>query len=813
MSTEQQMLDSFVTAARQQLGQGAQADAALELPAARAILEATPEARAALAVLAVQDLCPRRGKLGALISSLTFSTTQDYLTGFRLKALLTRLLRASLPFTSEQILEILTALGRAETHQLSFSGPLRALERHVAEHGISPELHRGIETLRKRLDPGALGYEHAEIRKVRERLGLLLGGGDGTAPQHVRPGLWGDDVLAWLETLEDRAPWDALLGHAMQAAGKSRPSQKWARQAVALVEAIGADRFSRELQRQMEGAKLGWTSQPQWGTKVELGMSDHNQDVLKGLIWAAASLDDEGLARAVGSFGERCYRKIKDFGPASKKLGNACLHALSEMPGGVGVAHLSRLAGKVRYASGRGQVERALNTAAERAGQSRADIEELAVPDFGLDRQGVRRLQLGEHTAELAIRAGEVSLGWLKPDGKRQKSVPKAVKEGHAEALKALKKQAKELKELLEGQAGRLQRLWLEDRRLPLGALRARYLEHPVVGQLARRLLWAVEDPGGGTTEVIWRDGRLVTLGGEPLSLPEEAEARLWHILDIDTDDEAQLQRLLVWRDHLDELQLRQPFKQLWREVYRPLEPRAAGDRRFAGHIVRQHPFLNLCQTRGWQYTIQGYWDSHNYPTRRLERWGVQASLEVDPVDHKKDDFIFTYLVTGELRFHAVGDGVLWDHPLALEEVPPVVFSEVLRDVDLFVGVSSVANEPGFSEADIKQSWRRYWTDNVWGELAPLARTRRDVLARVLPRTTLRDRAALEDRWLVVRGESDRYRVHLGTANVRRDDSDLPLEVTPDRRAREHVAAVFLPFEGDSVLATILARAFMLAER
>lgn len=806
MSTAQQMLDSFVEAARERLGHGATAEAALELPEARAMLEAAPETRAALAVLVVQELCPPRGKLGGLIRSLTGG--RDYLTDQRLKALLTRLLRASLPFSEEQLLEVMGSLTRLE-QTIALGALTRAVERHVAEHGASPALRRGIQSLTK-----SLWFEiqaSAETRRTCERLALLLA--DGEAPAHVHPGIWGDNVLAWLAALEERAPWDALLGHAMQAAGKSRPSQKWARQAVGLVEAIGVASFSQQLQLWMESAKLGWTSQPGWGPKLELGMSDHNQDLLKGLVWAAASLDDEGLARAVGRFGERCYRKIKDFGPASKKLGNACLHALSEMPNGAGVAHLSRLAGKVRYASGRAQVERALSTAAERAGQSRADIEELAVPDFGLDPAGVRRVPLGEHTAELAIRAGEVSLGWLRVDGKRQRSVPRAVKEGHAEALKQIKKQAKELKELLEGQAGRLQRLWLEDRRLPLGALRARYLEHPVVGQLARRLLWAVDDPPNGTVEVIWRDGRLVTLGGEPVALPDEAEARLWHILDIDTDDEAQLQRLLVWRDHLDGLQLRQPFKQLWREVYRPLEPRAAGDRRFAGHILRQHPFLNLCQTRGWQYTIQGYWDSHNYPTRRLERWGVQASLEVDPVDHKKDDFIFNYLVTGELRFHAVGDGVLWDHPLTLEEVPPVVFSEVLRDVDLFVGVSSVANEPGFSAADIKQSWRTYWTDNVWGELAPLARTRRDVLARVLPRTTLRERAALEDRWLVVRGETDRYRVHLGTANVRRDDSDLPLEVTPDRRARDHVASVFLPFEGDSVLATILARAFMLAER
>jgi len=231
-------------------------------------------------------------------------------------------------------------------------------------------------------------------------------------------------------------------------------------------------------------------------------------------------------------------------------------------------------------------------------------------------------------------------------------------------------------------------------------------------------------------------------------------------------------------------------------------------DDRFAGHIIRQHPFLNLCQQRGWQYTIQGHWDSHNLPTRDFPRWGIRARLGVDPIDHARADYIFNYLVTGQVTFHAVDDATWWDAALPLEQVPPLLFSEVLRDLDLFVGVSTVANDPSWSEAGVKTSWSRYWTDAVRGELAPLAATRREVLTRVLPRTTLRDRATLQDRWLVV-GE---HRIHLGTANVWRAEDSTPQVVLPDRRAKDHVARVFLPFEGDSMLATILAKAFVLAQ-
>jgi hypothetical protein len=794
--TPERMLEAYAKDAREAAG-GVYGDELLAREAGQAILQSPPETRAAVAVLAVKELCPQSGMMGRLLASLTWRGSRDYRVEQGLRALVSRLLRARLPFSDEQLAAMAAAVDRTNDFgPISPGGLVRALERRAETGELSPTLREQVARLRQTYEGGV-----AEEQKLVPRLAALLG--ESGAETVVEAGVWGDEVLAWLGGLApgERARWDALLERASAAAGKSRPTKRWAHQAAPLVQAVGAGAFAERLGAWMEAARLGWTRTPEWGGHVDLGMSDRNQDLLKGLIWAAASLDDASLAHAVGSFGERCYRKIPNFGAASKRLGNACLHALSEMPGGAGVAHLSRLAGKVRYASGRAQVERALNSAATRAGQTREDIEELAVPDFGLDGEGVHTQELGEHTAEIAILDGaEVKLGWIKADGKRQKSVPKAVKDGHGAELKALKKRVKEIKDVLSGQAARLQRLYLLDRRLPLSALRARYLEHPLVGQLARRLLWMVCD-GEGEIEVMWRDGDLVTLGGEKVQLPDHAEARLWHVLDVDTDDPDGLQRLLVWRDYLEEQRIRQPFKQLWREVYRPQEPKASVDRRFDGHIIRQHPFLNLCQQRGWQYTIQGYWDSFNHPAKRLPRWDVTVSLEVEPLDHKRDDYIFNYLVTGGVQFST-----------ALGKVPPVVFSEVMRDVDLFVGVATVANDPDWDAAGIKQAWSEYWHEAAWGNLAPVARTRREVLARVLPRTTLEGQAHLEDRWLAVQGSRGSYRIHLGTANVCRHDNDKPLTVVPDRRAKNHVASVFLPFEGDSMLTTILAKAFLLSE-
>ena len=82
------------------------------------------------------------------------------------------------------------------------------------------------------------------------------------------------------------------------------------------------------------------------------------------------------------------------------------------------------------------------------------------------------------------------------PDGKPLSGPPAAVKDGHADALKAFKTQAKEIGETLKAQRLRLERLYLDDRTWPLDVWRARYLDEPLVSSFARRLIWSFEIGG-----------------------------------------------------------------------------------------------------------------------------------------------------------------------------------------------------------------------------------------------------------------------------------------------------------------------------
>jgi hypothetical protein len=96
--------------------------------------------------------------------------------------------------------------------------------------------------------------------------------------------------------------------------------------------------------------------------------------------------------------------------------------------------------------------------------------------------------------------------------------------------------------------------------------------------------------------------------------------------------------------------------------------------------------------------------------------------------------------------------------------------------------------------------------------LSAAAKTRRDVLERLLPRLKIAKQCCLKDKFLVVSGSLRTYKIHLGSGNILMEPNDQYLCIVPDRSsAALHRDEAFLPFEGDTTLAIILSKAFMLA--
>jgi hypothetical protein len=178
----------------------------------------------------------------------------------------------------------------------------------------------------------------------------------------------------------------------------------------------------------------------------------------------------------------------------------------------------------------------------------------------------------------------------------------------------------------------------------------------------------------------------------------------------------------------------------------------------------------------------------------------------VQPAGELAASGVSRYLATDQVRF------VRNEQPLLLNDVPATVFSEVMRDVDLFVGVGSIGNDPEWRDQGEVEGGADYWTHYSFGDLSATAHTRRDVLQRLLPKLKIAGQCALEEKFLRVKGQLRAYRIHLGSGNIQMEPNAQYLCIVPGQGASSKSSeGVFLPFEGDRVLSIILSKAFLLA--
>ncbi len=751
----------------------------------------------------------------AAMSLLAKTVHADPQRDWALCALLTLLLRRSLPFDEQTLTQLLHVAETCVAWELPVGSVIGAVDRYVKQHGLPRAVRLRVESLHRIYHSKA---DYADERKVGKRIESILSCKDhpiNPKAFELHTGeAWTDVMLVELGQLNDNARehWHALLEHC-QTARSSKPSKKWLKEANRLLDPIGTQPFVNVLCQTLaaigEAGKSqvlnygGWTH---YSDPTEI--HDTHVELLRGLVWTTSLVDNDALIAAVGDAAERCFKKIPNVGPRSPKIGNACLVALSSMATLTAVAQLGRLKARATHASTRKQIARALERVAATAGMTETDLEELAVPTFGFTEVGRYVEQVGEFIAEITVKPhGKPELWWTTGSGKRQKAVPASVKVDSAGELKSLKTKIKDITALMPSLRFRVEQLLRNPRSWSLVEFRNRFLDHPLVGVIARRLIWNFGPPEAPVA-AFTSAGEFVDASGKAVDwIDDETTVTIWHPL------QASPAEVFQWRERLEQQQIVQPFKQAHREVYILTDAeRETHDysNRFAAHILRQHQFSALCDQRGWRYRLQGEWDSSNAPFLELPRHDLYVEFWVEPVENREvsEARIFVYVATDHVRFSRPGVDV----PLPLEDVPPCVFSEVMRDIDLFVGVASVGNDPEWADGGM-QAFDGYWHDYAYGRLSQTAVTRKEVLQRVIPRLRIAEQCRFGDKFLIVEGRLRTYKIHLGSGNVLMLPNDQYLCVVPKRGGTtKQTDGIYLPFEGDSLLSVILSKAFLLAD-
>ena len=702
-------------------------------------------------------------------------------------------------------------------------------EKHVKENGLSEEIKSGIEDILtwKEFDYST-GYYGSDLNKAKLKLQNLIFDKDDPN-QKVLPykfsledpfGSFANKKLSSLNDELRNNVYQAL--YLTTACNGSKPTKKYQTASKEIVDKISPQKYKDFVHqlieflinlKESEHVTTHTYDGQEYSYSRYVFLNDKNSTCMKGIVWSLLQFHDTKTLDLLAKLTERAFKKIPGLGPTAAGLGNACIYCLAYTKGLEGVSHLSRLKLKITQNNTQKLIQKYIEDISDKRGISSAEIEEMAVPDFNLI-DGKLQAEFDDYSLILTIeKVGKTSLQWLKPDGSPQKSVPAFIKNSAklSEKLKKIKAVNKQVQKYSTAQRDRIDRAFIQNREWTYENFEKYYHNHGLVSFISKKLLWVFSLDSGAKVVGIWHEDQWQEANGQPIEgINENTKVTLWHPLDVEAGE------VIAWRVRLEQLQIQQPLKQAYREVYilteAELNTRSYSNR-MAAHILKQHQLNALTGLRGWKYSLLGCYDDcrdNEIANISIKEWGISAEFWINEVysdDAFNDAGIWLYVATDQVRFLDRDNQIM-----NLIDVPKIVFSEIMRDVDLFVGVCSVGNDPNWSDNGGLPQYRDYWQSYSFGDLTELAKTRKTVLERLLPRLKIKNVAKIDGKFLIVKGKIRTYKIHIGSSNILMEPNDQYLCIVPSRKKDTKTEKLFLPFEGDQGMSVVLSKAFLLAD-
>lgn len=597
-----------------------------------------------------------------------------------------------------------------------------------------------------------------------------------------------------------------IIAHCWGQTAKTKPSVKWRNKTQDLIVQSKKSELHNqfdiailELLIRLVKAEVKWRNElsPQelWMIRNDPFIYESNEVAIRYFVWYAAMKDHPVVNTLVGQLALSFYSKIKTIGCLSTKNGNACMYACGIMSPKAGITQLLNISNKTNNKAIKNTAKKEIARKAESLNISEDMLLEMSVPEFNLEGN-LSKWVIGDYTAVIDIKDLKYPISyWINNNSKKkQKSIPKAIKELHKEELKVFKSTSKDLKAAISVHAKRLENSYLENIEWNIQDWKRNYINHPLLSRYASKLIWVFDE----NKTAIVKEDKLVDANKNELNVNKYEKVKLWHPIN------SEIETSIAWRNYILEEQIKQPFKQAYREIYVVTDAEITTNtysNRFAAHILYQSQFTALAKNRDWRYAQQGRFDGSNVPFKSIPKFELRAQFWVEPINDVINDsgVFFTYITSDQVRIYSGRE------LLQMADVPKIVFSEIMRDVDLFVGVTSIGNNPEWEDVGER---RNYWQSYSFGDLNETAKTRKDVLERILPKLKISDRCSLGDKFLTVQGKIRNYKIHLGSGNILMTPNDQYLCIVPN--SRDAKTKIFLPFDNDRTLSIIISKAFLL---
>ena len=650
-------------------------------------------------------------------------------------------------------------------------------------------------------DPGS------DVARLRDRA-LALAGRPPALPALEGPVSrddgWGLAVISWLGVVED---WPAglrpLLDHCATAR-TPRPGPRWDKTCRQRLETVAdPSGLLRRLLDLMINAEATSYLTDNGRRKLLVGF---NEQLIKGIVWAAGLLDPPWLPDVLHAVAVRCLRLCSGhvFGATAvqgEKIPYACFRALAASGSAASLVALARIGQATSNGAVQKNLSKTLAEAAARQGMSAASLLERLTPDYGLDANG--QVAIDTNAGCWVIRLDD-------QDG--------AIAEGPggADLPSQVSEMLSEIKATVSGVRARLETLFAEHRQWHEDDFVDCYLHHPLAGWLAARLAWSFTPADGGPVIRGFPDrtGRSVRTAQGTVPAPPGCLVQLAHPVHLTAGELAGLRQVC------EDLQITQPVRQLWRETYTLTAEERTGlySTRYGGHILRFAQAYGLTRRRAWTGGfLSGAWDGGDTANARHDyaAFGLRASWAIAQLDGAGHDVAVDLCLTERMWFSPLADTEMAPVPLA--SVPAEVFSEAMRDLDLIVSVTTVVNDPLWLEH--YRGWPaidRYWEHIVRGGLDQLRVHRRAILAAFCGGQQTRLCYQLTDCELIVTGSLATYRIDLATANVRMEPAakwlSFDTRATADKARNHEILGLLELHRRRRDPATILIRAVILAD-
>ena len=456
----------------------------------------------------------------------------------------------------------------------------------------------------------------------------------------------------------------------------------------------------------------------------------------------------------------------------------------------------SRQFGAQRRASEAAAVSTAMQNMAINAGYQ--DVTRLTLRMESLMAQDMAEYfkphEDGEVTIWLEMEDGGKCAVICEKNGKQLKSVPAKIKKDEyvlalMDAKKQMAEQSRRTKAMLEdAMESQEEYTWAEIKGM---------LENPVIHDMVAALVFKVAEPDGvnaeldNTADSIMSganeldDSKNVVLGfaaedglnvfGENMNLSDDTKLTVAHPFHMYTVGK--------WHDiqkYVFDNKIVQPFKQVFRELYVKTEEEMNMEHslRYAGNQIQPKKTLGCLRSRHWVADIEDGLQKVYYKENivaqiyALADWFSPADIESPTLEW----VVFSDRKTGK--------------EMRIKDIPDIIFSEVMRDVDMAVSVAhagGVDPETSHSTVEMRKAIAEF--------TMPLFR-----LTNV---TFTKNHAVIE-------GKRANYTVHLGSGVVHQEAGPMinVLPVHSQRRGR-----IFLPFvDDDPKTSEVLTKILFFAE-